>query len=111
MAINHWSHANAFADAELPDEGLESEAFDTHYGNSVQAFGTSEVPVVLQASMDGEHWFNAIRAEPDSDGHFHLIQGDWVARYARLCVPALERPWPGGDGRPRITATLLGKTV
>lgn len=110
MPITHWSHANAGEDVALTaDEDWTSGAFDTHYGNSVQAFGQSPVPVVLQASMDGEHWFNVKRAEPDEEGHFHLAQGDWVARYARLRVPA-EHLDPR-DEAPRITATLLGKTV
>lgn len=112
MPISHWSHANAFDDAELPDdEALASPSFDTHYGTSVQAFGSAPGPVILQASMDDEHWYNVKRAEPDEDGHFHLVQGDWVARYARLHMPRLEGGPRRNGERPRITATLLGKVV
>jgi hypothetical protein len=110
MPITHWAHANAFDDQEVDDEGMASEAFDTHYGTSVQAFGAAEGPVILQASQDGEHWFNVARADPDEEGHFHVAQGDWVARYARLLVPEAGEWERTGDKR-RITATLLGKTV
>lgn len=110
MPIQHWAHANAFDDLELGEGDTLSEAFDTHYGTSVQAFGTAPGPVVLQASQDGEHWFNVKCAAPDDEGHFHVTQGDWVARYARLRVPRVYPPANGGD-RPRVTATLLGKVV
>jgi hypothetical protein len=97
---------------EMPDgEAVASEAFDLHYGTSVQAFGTAPGPVMLQASMDDEHWYNVCQAEPDKDGHFHISQGNWVARYARLYVPQLEDGPRRGGEKPRITATLLGKVT
>jgi hypothetical protein len=109
MPIDHWSQGNAFNDMEMPDgEAVASEAFDTHYGTSVMAFGSVPGPVFLQASMDGEHWYTITRCEPDDDGHFGCTQGDWVARYARLYIPQVETR---GDRRPRVTATLLGKVT
>lgn len=118
MALGrHGEHGNIWLNHRADGDHAESDAFDIHLGDELQAFGRAEgaIRVRLQFSQDGRSWYNGPIVDTDDDGDFDIRESGIQARYVRLLAlrgPDLRPADDEDDREPmRLTATLVAKTT
>ena len=121
MALGrHGEHANVWSNHKADGDHAESEAFDMHLGDELQAFGRAggAIRVRLQFSQDGRSWYNGPIVDTDDDGDFDIRESGIQARYVRLLAlrgPDFKAYAEGEEREERepmnLTATLVAKTT